>query len=146
MSTAPVTAGIERDTPRLLFFHDQRSGKSRRADGFLAQVLQHGGNHQTFMIHRIDVGQRPDLAERFRVAETPTLLVVQNKKVQARLETPTGCKDIELLLRPWLRRQTAPGAGRRRLSSYTNGGIANSSPAAIQTDAHGQKCGAETAQ
>ena len=107
MSTAAVTAGIEQDTPRLLFFHDQRSGKSRRADGFLAQVLQRGGNHQTFMIHRIEVGQRPDLAERFKVAATPTLLVVQNKKVQASLESPTGCKDIELLLRPWLRRQTA---------------------------------------
>lgn len=107
MSTAPLTAGIEQDTPRLLFFHDQRSGKSRRADGFLAQVLQRGGNHQTFMIHRIEVGQRPDLAERFKVAATPTLLVVEGKKVQARLKSPTGCKDIELLLRPWLRRQTA---------------------------------------
>ena len=103
MSTAAVTAGIEHDTPRLLFFYDQRSGKSRRTDAFLAQVLQRGGNHQTFMIHRIDVGQRPDLAQRFKVAATPTLLVVQDKKVQARLESPTGCKEIELVLRPWLR-------------------------------------------
>ena len=103
MSTAAVTAGIERETPRLLFFHDQRSGKSRRAEGFLAQVLQRGDNHQTFMIHRIEVGQRPDLAQRFKLAATPTLLVVQDKKLQARLESPTGCKDIELLLRPWLR-------------------------------------------
>ena len=98
MSTDAATAGIEQDTPRLLFFHDQRSGKSRRADGFLAQVLQRRGNHQTFVIHRIDVGQRPDLAQRFKVEATPTLLVVQDKKVQARLESPTGCKDIELLL------------------------------------------------
>ena len=103
VSSEAVTAGIERETPRLLFFHDQRSGKSRRADGFLAQVLQRRGNHQTFVIHRIDVGQRPELAQRFKVAATPTLLVVEDKKVQARLESPTGCKDIELLLRPWLR-------------------------------------------
>ena len=102
MSSDAATAGIERETPRLLFFHDKRSGKSRRADGFLAQVLQRRGNHQTFVIHRIDVGQRPDLAEKFRVASTPTLLVVEDKKVQARLESPTGCKDIELLLQPWL--------------------------------------------
>ncbi len=106
MSTAAVTAGIEQDTPRLLFFYDQRSGKSRRVDGFLAQVLQHGGNHQTFIIHRVEVGQRPDLAQRFKVTATPTLLVVQDKKVQARLESPTGCKEIELLLRPWLRSGT----------------------------------------
>ena len=102
MSTAAATPVIERETPRLLFFHDERSGKSRRADGFLAQVLQRRGNHQTFVIHRIDVGQRPELAQRFKVAATPTLLVVEDKKVQARLESPTGCKDIELLLQPWL--------------------------------------------
>ena len=106
MSTAAAAPVIERETPRLLFFHDERSGKSRRADGFLAQVLQRRGNHQTFVIHRIDVGQRPELAQRFKVAATPTLLVVEDKKVQARLESPTGCKDIELLLRPWLRTAT----------------------------------------
>ena len=74
MSSDAVTAGIERETPRLLFFHDKRSGPSRRADGFLAQVLQRGHNHQTFLIHRVEVGQRPDLAQRFKVAATPTLL------------------------------------------------------------------------
>lgn len=55
------------------------------------------------MLHRVEIGQRPDLAQRFKVAATPTLLVVEDKKVQARLESPTGCNDIELLLRPWLR-------------------------------------------
>jgi hypothetical protein len=103
MSSDAVTAGIERETPRLVFFHDKRSGKSRRAEGFLAQVLQSRGNHQSFVIHRVEVAERPDLAQRFKVASIPTLLVVEDKKVQARLESPTGCKDIELLLRPWLR-------------------------------------------
>jgi thioredoxin-like negative regulator of GroEL len=103
MSSDAVTAGIERETPRLLFFHDKQPGNSRRAEGFLAQVLQRRGNHQTFVIHRIEVGQRPELAQRFKVEAIPTLLVVEDKKVQARLKTPTGCKDIELLLRPWLR-------------------------------------------
>jgi thioredoxin-like negative regulator of GroEL len=102
MSSEAVTAANEQETPRLLFFYDERSGPSRRAEGFLAQVLQRGGNHQTFLIHRIEVGQRPDLAERFKVTAAPTFLVVERKKVQARLESPTGCKDIELLLRPWL--------------------------------------------
>ena len=103
MSSDPVTTGIERETPRLVFFHDNRSGNSRRAEGFLAQVLQRRGNHLTFVLHRVEVGERPELAQRFKVEATPTLLVVEDKKVQARLETPTGCKDIELLLRPWLR-------------------------------------------
>ena len=103
VSSQAVTAGIEQETPRLVFFHDKRSGKSRRADGFLAQVLQRRGNHQTFVIHRVDIGERPELAQRFKVAVAPTLVVVEDKKVQARLESPTGCKDIELLLGPWLR-------------------------------------------
>ena len=103
MSTAAAVVQSER--PRLLFFHDQRSGKSRRADGFLAQVVQRGGNPPTFVIHRVDVGQRPDLADRFKIGATPTLLVVADKKVQGRLESPTGCRDIETLLRPWLRFQ-----------------------------------------
>lgn len=103
MSTAPAAAVLEKERPRLLFFHDERSGRSRRADGFLAQVLQRNGNHQTFVIHRVEVQQRPELAARFKIGETPTLLVVADKRVQARLESPTGCRDIELLLRPWLR-------------------------------------------
>jgi hypothetical protein len=55
MSTTPAPAITENERPRLLFFYDGRSGGSRRADGFLAQVLQRNGNHQTFVIHRIEV-------------------------------------------------------------------------------------------
>jgi thioredoxin-like negative regulator of GroEL len=107
MTTAPAAAVGENERPRLLVFHDERSGRSRRADGFLAQVLQRNHNHQTFVIHRVEVTQRPDLAHRFKIERAPTLLVVANKRVQARLESPTGCKDIEVLLRPWLRTRPA---------------------------------------
>jgi hypothetical protein len=106
-TTAPGLAPTER--PRLLFFYDERSGRSRRVEGFLAQVLQRRGNHETFQIHRVDVRKRPDLADRFRIESTPTLMVVVNKKVQARLELPRGCKDTALFLRPWLR----PGHGQK---------------------------------
>jgi hypothetical protein len=41
--------------PSLLFFFDARSGRSRRVEGFLAQVLQHRRNHDTFHLYRIDV-------------------------------------------------------------------------------------------
>jgi thioredoxin-like negative regulator of GroEL len=102
MSTTAATAVIETERPRLVFFYDRRSGQSRRAESFLAGVLQRGGNHKTFQIHRVEVGQRRDLAERFQIHAVPTLLVVADRKIQARLECPRGCKDIELLLRPWL--------------------------------------------
>ena len=53
--------------PVLVVLSDRRSGPARRAEGFLAQVLQRRGNHDTFRLHRVDVGDRPELAERFAV-------------------------------------------------------------------------------
>ena len=47
--------------------------------------------------------ERADLAERFRISEVPTLLVVADRRVQSRLELPRGCSDIEAILKPWLR-------------------------------------------
>jgi hypothetical protein len=75
--------------PSLLFFFDPRSGRSRRIDGFLAQVLQHRRNHDTFHLYRIDVTQHPDLATKFKVGTVPTLVVVENKAGQGPLSTAT---------------------------------------------------------
>jgi thioredoxin-like negative regulator of GroEL len=88
---------------RLAFFYSPRSGKSRRADGYLAQVLQRRRNHDTFQLVRVDVDKRPDLATRFRVTETPTLIVVAGDRTHSRLVNPTGCHQITRLLRPWLK-------------------------------------------
>jgi thioredoxin-like negative regulator of GroEL len=88
---------------KLAFFYSPRSGRSRRAEGFLAQVLQHRGNHDTFRLIRIDVDKRPDLANRFRVTTIPTLLVITDNRVRGRLTQPTGCRQISQLLSPWLK-------------------------------------------
>jgi len=88
--------------PRLLFFYSPQSGRCRRTEGFIAQVLQRRHNHDTFKLVRIAVEQRPDLAELLRIQTVPTLLVVQNRIVRARLTEPKGCREIETLLRPWL--------------------------------------------
>jgi thioredoxin-like negative regulator of GroEL len=89
--------------PKLLFFYSPSCGRSRRAEGFLAQVLQRRHNHSTFSLYRIDWESQPDLAKRFGVAETPALVVVQGKRIEARLERPRGCVEIQRLLAPWLR-------------------------------------------
>jgi thioredoxin-like negative regulator of GroEL len=89
--------------PSLLFFFSPTSGASRRVDGFLAQVLQRRANHSTFRLLRIDAEQRPDLLERLRVTEIPTLLVVDEGSVRARLSKPNGCRQISTLLSPWLK-------------------------------------------
>jgi thioredoxin-like negative regulator of GroEL len=92
-----------RTKPRLVFFHSKFSGKCRRVEGFVAQVLQRRQNHGTFVLHQVDVEERPDLLERFRIDEVPTLVVVDGRQVKARLAHPRGCRDIEDLLAPWLK-------------------------------------------
>src|SRR5437588_4160099 len=88
--------------PRLVFFHSSFSGHCRRVEGFLAQVLQRRRNHGTFQLYRVASEERPDLVEQFEVDEMPTLVVVEGRKVQARLARPRGCRDIEAFLAPWL--------------------------------------------
>jgi thioredoxin-like negative regulator of GroEL len=88
--------------PGLVFFYSARSGACRRVEGFLAQVLQRRRNHGTFKLYRVAEEDRPDLVERFAVDTTPTLVVVEDKQVRARLSHPRGCRDIERFLAPWL--------------------------------------------
>jgi thioredoxin-like negative regulator of GroEL len=97
----PATPGSER--PSLVFFYSQTSGKSRRAEGFLAQVLQRRSNHATFRLVRVDAERRPDLVERFKVDELPTLLVIAEGRVRGRVVKPSGCQQITHLLSPWLK-------------------------------------------
>ena len=98
----PPTDGAVIPKPGLVFFYSSLSGHCRRVEGFLAQVLQRRRNHETFRLYRVDDQHRPDLVERFGIDSLPTLVVVEGKSVQARLERPRGCRDIERFLAPWL--------------------------------------------
>src|SRR5947208_17062157 len=98
--TAPVGETVR---PQLLFFFSPTSGASRRTEGFLAQVLQRNRNHATFRIVRIDADSYPHLTEQLGVTGIPTLLVVSEGEVCARLAKPTGIRPIRALLTPWLR-------------------------------------------
>lgn len=102
-TTQPERAARRGAQPRLLFFTSEVSGRCRRVEGYLAQVLQRRRNHRTFRLHRVDESERPDLLERFGVVEVPALVVVEGQRVSARLEGPRGCGDIERFLAPWLR-------------------------------------------
>ena len=88
--------------PRLVFFHSRRSGSCRRAEAHLAQVLQHRGNHDTFAVLPVAQEERPDLFERFRVTDVPTIVVVESAKLRTRLEKPRGTAEIEAALSRWL--------------------------------------------
>src|SRR3954466_9250744 len=93
--TAPAAQDRQTEKPRLVFFHSERSGPSRRVEGFLAQVLQRRGNHSTFRLLKVSTDERPDLAARFAVDAIPTLMVVDGSRVSGRLALPWGCEQIE---------------------------------------------------
>jgi thioredoxin-like negative regulator of GroEL len=99
---AEAIGQAEQARPRLVFFESKLCGRCRRVEGFIAQVLQRRRNHGTFVLHQVDVDERPDLVERFHVEEVPTLLVVADRRVRGRVSHPRGCRDIEELLKPWL--------------------------------------------
>ncbi len=90
------------ERPGLVFFYSSTSGRCRRVEGFIAQVLQRRRNHSTFKLYRVAAEERPDLFRRFGVESTPTLVVTKQRTVQGRLVQPRGCREIEQFLAPWL--------------------------------------------
>ncbi|HEY8103435.1 MAG TPA: thioredoxin family protein [Gaiellaceae bacterium] len=103
MTVATPVVQARATKPRLVFFTSSVSGHCRRVEGFLAQVLQRRRNHATFQMIVVDRDERPDLVARFAVADLPTLVVVEEHEVRARLVRPRGCRQIEEFLSPWLR-------------------------------------------
>lgn len=99
MTAAPA----QEEKPGLVFFFSATSGASRRAEGFLAQVLQRRGNHGTFQLHHIDADKHSEFASRLDVTDTPTLVIVDGGRIRARISKPSGCREIERALSPWLR-------------------------------------------
>jgi thioredoxin-like negative regulator of GroEL len=102
LANAETVPELPRERPRLVFFYSPRSGRCRRVEGFIAQVLQRRRNHQTFAVIPVSIDERPDLAEKFRIEEVPTICVVEGRKLQRRIATPRGCRELEQALEPWL--------------------------------------------
>jgi thioredoxin-like negative regulator of GroEL len=99
--TAPSSGDAIR--PRLLFFYSTTSGRCRRVEAWMASILQRRHNHGAFTLCRIDADASSELARRFSIAEVPTILVVADKGVRARVEQPRTCSDLRDALEPWLR-------------------------------------------
>lgn len=53
-------------------------------------------------VMRVDVEQQPEVAERFRIASVPTLVLVKRKRVVDRLEGRVSAPKIEAMLEPHL--------------------------------------------
>ncbi|HEY3185473.1 MAG TPA: thioredoxin family protein [Gaiellaceae bacterium] len=91
------------ERPLLVFFYSETSGRCRRAEAYLAQVLQRRRNHETFRMARVCAEERRDLAERFRIDRVPTLVVADRRIVRGKLVEPRGCEEIQTFLAPWLK-------------------------------------------
>ena len=89
--------------PLLVFFYSPQSGRCRRVEGFIAQVLQRRRNHDTFQLVPVSVDRRPDLAERFGITRVPAVCVVEHRKLRRGIVVPPGCRQLEHELEPWLR-------------------------------------------
>jgi thioredoxin-like negative regulator of GroEL len=80
----------------LVFFTSPRSGPARRMESLLAHIARK--ERDTLDVKRVDVDERPDIAERFRISEVPALALVRGKRVVARLEGRSTAPKIEKLL------------------------------------------------
>jgi thioredoxin-like negative regulator of GroEL len=61
-------------------------------------------------VTRIDIGEQPQLAEKFNVTIVPTLLLIKEKRVVGRLEGRVSAPRIERLLEQHLEPEAAAAA------------------------------------
>ena len=89
----------------LVFFWSETSGPARRMESLLAHLARKERTRVRVM--RVEVEDQPDLAQKFRVTDVPTLVLVQRKQVVDRLEGRASAPKIEAML---ARHLAAPAA------------------------------------
>ena len=86
--------------PLLVFFWSERSGPARRMESLLAHLARK--ERARLRVMRVDIDEQPDLAERFNVADVPTLVLVKGKRAVDRIEGRASAPRIESMLEPHL--------------------------------------------
>jgi thioredoxin-like negative regulator of GroEL len=86
--------------PQLVFFTSRSSGPARRMESLLAHIARK--ERGRLRVSKVDVDDRPDLAERFRVDKVPSLALVVEKRVVSRLDGRATAPRIESMLEPHL--------------------------------------------
>jgi thioredoxin-like negative regulator of GroEL len=84
------------ETPLLAFFTEARSGPARRMESLLAHLARK--ERERLRVTRVDIAEKPQIAERLNVATVPTLLLIKDKRVVGRLEGRVSAPRIERLL------------------------------------------------
>jgi len=83
-------------TPLLVFFTSNRSGPARRMESLLAHIARK--KRDELRVRRVDVDRHPELAKRFKIEEVPSLALVKENKVVARLAGRATAPSIESML------------------------------------------------
>jgi thioredoxin-like negative regulator of GroEL len=86
--------------PLLVFFYSPRSGPARRMESLLAHLARK--ERDRLRLKRVDVDAHPELAERFKVAEIPAVVLVKGKRVVDRIDGRASAPSIERMLAPHL--------------------------------------------
>jgi thioredoxin-like negative regulator of GroEL len=90
----------------LVFFWSERSGPARRMESLLAHFARK--ERARLRVMRVDVDKQPALAEKFRIADVPTLVLVKGKRVVGRLDGRASAPKIESMLEPHLTAAAPP--------------------------------------
>ena len=80
----------------LLFFSSARSGPSRRMESLLAHIARK--ERHRLRVVQVDVDERRDVAEKLGVDAAPTLVLVREKQLVARIEGRASAPRIEQML------------------------------------------------
>jgi thioredoxin 1 len=88
------------DRPLLVFFTSRRSGPARRMESLLAHIARR--ERDRLRVSKIDVDERPEVAERFQVQQVPALTLVVEKRVVERIDGRATAPRIESMLEPHL--------------------------------------------
>jgi thioredoxin 1 len=88
------------ERPLLVFFTSRRSGPARRMESLLAHIARK--ERDRLRVSKIDVDERPEVAERFQVQQVPALTLVVEKRVVERIDGRATAPRIESMLEPHL--------------------------------------------
>ena len=102
MSTQHIAGTIKLTTelPTLLFLRKRESGASRRMESLVAWVKV--TQKRRLRVVDVDVDRNPALARELEVTEFPSLVLIKDRQVVARLEGRATGRQIDALIRPHL--------------------------------------------
>lgn len=92
--------------PLLVFFSSPRSGPARRMESLLAHLARK--ERHRLRVAQVDIDARQDLAAKLHASSAPTLVLVKDRRVAARIEGRASAPQIEALLAEHLDGLVAP--------------------------------------